>query len=160
MTLTQERLRELLHYDPETGIFTWLETRRNRKKGAVAGQINNLGYVKIKVEGKTYAAHRLVFLYMTGAWPKGEVDHRGLNKSDNRWSELRESDRSKQRANTPSKTRLGPKGVFLRESGRYGAQVKCKGKNLYLGTFDKMEDAAAAVAAKLTELHGEFARPT
>jgi hypothetical protein len=91
MELTQDRLRELLDYDPDTGIFTWMVNRRGGKAavGVVAGSRNTDNYVSITVDGEEYLAHRLAFLYMTGAFPPKQVDHINTAKSDNRWCNLR-----------------------------------------------------------------------
>ena len=95
--ITAERLRELLRYDPETSVFTWLpryfsaRTRRRRKAGqmnprdgAPAGWIRRDGYLEISVLGREYKAHRLAFLYMNGEWPKGDIDHINHIPGDNR----------------------------------------------------------------------------
>lgn len=91
MKLTQERLKELLHYDPETGVFTRLKTISNfkAKKGDIAGGINSIGYRQICVDGKHYNASRLAFLYTEGYFPEHEVDHKNRIKSDDRWDNLR-----------------------------------------------------------------------
>ena len=74
--MNQTRLKELLHYDPFTGIFTWKVTRTgSAKPGTVAGYIKNEGYICIKIDSRSYMAHRLAFLYMLGRWPKGDVLH-------------------------------------------------------------------------------------
>ena len=87
-TLTQNRLKELLHYDPETGIFTWRVSRRGAKSGSVAGVHDN-GYIRIKIDYELYLAHRLTFLYMEGYFPEYHVDHKNRIRDDNRWSNLR-----------------------------------------------------------------------
>lgn len=87
--ITQERLKELLEYDPETGIFTNRVQRHLRGKiGEPTGKPNKLGYVFITLEKSTYHASRLAWLYMTGTWAEGDVDHINRNRSDNRWANL------------------------------------------------------------------------
>ena len=89
--ITQERLKELLEYDPETGIFTNRVKRHLRGKvGEPTGKPNALGYVYITVEKKTYHAARLAFLYMTGEWPAGDADHINRDRSDNKWANLQD----------------------------------------------------------------------
>jgi|ERR1700720_213694 len=102
--LTVERLRERLSYDPESGIFTWRVAvgcaRCRRKPGDLAGRLLDRGYRQIKIEGRQYLAHRLAVHYMTGAWPEHEVDHRDLDKSNNRWDNLRAATSSQNKSNT------------------------------------------------------------
>lgn len=88
--LTQERLKELLTYEPATGVFRWRERRGNQGGGCVApgdeaGSVYKNGYRMIGVGGRRYGAHRLAFLYMTGAFPPAEVDHINGVPADNRW---------------------------------------------------------------------------
>lgn len=74
--LTSETLKELLHYNPETGIFTWAKNAGQRAQvGRIAGSRTPSGYIKISLSRKLYAAHRLAWLYMTGSWPENEIDH-------------------------------------------------------------------------------------
>lgn len=87
--LTQETLKSLLKYDPLTGDFTWRVTRPGKAvEGSVAGYKKKGGYTAIKIGGRTYKAHRLVFLYMTGEWPLGMVGHSDGDTWDNRWDSL------------------------------------------------------------------------
>jgi hypothetical protein len=96
--LTVERLRELLHYAPETGVFTWRQDRRCGrsasvlvvKAGDVAGCIAPDRRVLISVDSKRYKAHRLAWFYVTGAWPNNDIDHRDGDSTNNRWSNLRD----------------------------------------------------------------------
>lgn len=88
--LTQDRLREILHYDPVTGAFTRLTRVAKRTNiGDVAGHVSSKGYVLIKIKGKSYSAHRLAWLYMTGVWPKTCVMHDDGNTQNNCFSNLR-----------------------------------------------------------------------
>lgn len=134
--LTQERLKELLHYEPETGVFTWLVKPANWiKAGTVAGTIHARGYIYIKSNGKKYAAHRLAFLYMEGSFPEDQVDHINRERADNRWVNLRHADAY---LNANNKTRkvgiTGLRGITVKGS-RY--QVRYKRK--YIGLFKDLE---------------------
>ena len=130
-TLTQERLQYLLSYDRETGIFRWRINRgRMAKAGDIAGSQGNDCYVRIRVDGKDYAAHRLAWLYMTGEWPAATIDHENINRADNRWRNLREAtnaqngtNRHKQANNTS-----GFKGVYVdKTSNKFCAKIKING---------------------------------
>ena len=89
-TLTAAQLRELLQYDPETGVVTRLVKSSNGiKVGDVAGTADARGYILIRVDGWLHLAHRLAWLHMTCEWPKGMIDHINGVRDDNRWSNLR-----------------------------------------------------------------------
>jgi hypothetical protein len=146
--LTQDRLKELLHYCPETGVFTWIKTNGSRgKKGNIAGSINPIGYLDIGVDSKVYKAHRLAFLYVEGYFPEYGLDHINRNKSDNRWSNLRQVSQTcnmrnvKKRKNNTS----GVVGVCW-DSARclWKSQIHINYKNMRLGTYESFEEAVKA----------------
>ncbi|MCC6776684.1 MAG: HNH endonuclease [Hyphomicrobiales bacterium] len=157
-----KRLRELLHYDPKTGIFTWKVTINNKTRaGAAAGCRDGHAYHLIGVDGRLYVAHRLAWLWMTGAWPEADIDHRNLDKKDNRWSNLRAATRSGNMANTGARAdnTSGLKGVtWDKHRNKWLAQIRVNGKNKFLGRFECLEAAHAAYVAKAKEMFGEFAR--
>src|SRR5579859_6535927 len=125
--MTQDELKTLLHYDPITGLFTWLiEPQFGQSRiGKVAGSLSH-GYIQIKIFGEIYLAHRLAFLYMLGRWPKIKTDHRDLNRSNNAWGNLREADNKQNGQNKLARvdSQTGYKGVKLLPSGRYQARIK------------------------------------
>jgi hypothetical protein len=89
MTLTAERLRKLLSYEPATGIFRWLVRTSNRVRvGSVAGSKRADGYRKIAIDGISYVAQRLAVLHVTGEWPANSVPRRNLDREDNRWQNI------------------------------------------------------------------------
>ena len=156
--ITHQRLIELLDYDPESGIFRWRVARGCKPAQSVAGYRERRGYIMIKIDGAIpQYAHRLAFLYVTGRWPI-EVDHRDLDRSNNRWSNLREAQTHS--ANLANQQGKGPysKGVRKTSAGRFASRLTNMGKTLYLGTFDNPEEAHAAYVAKANEIYGEFAR--
>lgn len=166
MSLTQKRLRELLKYDPETGLFYWRprpsQTRawNTRYAGTIAGTVRpDNGYVKIGLEKRNYKAHRLAWLYMAGAWPAHDVDHKNGDRADNRWSNLRAATRTFNNANSSvrSDSTIGLKGV-VRCRDRFHARLTFQGTKYHLGAFDTPEEAHAAYCAKAKEVFGEFAR--
>jgi len=155
--LTQERLKKLLHYDPETGIFTWLvSTARRVKVGDVAGTIMNQGYRAISIDGKKYKAHRLAFLYMTGKFPTNGTDHIDGDPANNRWTNLRECTTAENAQNTASHKNSSSKyvGVGWHKGGqKWRAQIKINGKKKHLGLFETEAEAYAAYCKAKSEHH-------
>ena len=159
--LTQARLKELLHYGPETGVFTWRVNRRGgMKAGNRAGSPGGIGYRYVTVAGRSYPEHRLAFFYMTGEFPPEDTDHINGKRSDNRWSNLRAATRSQNLGNMdvgPRNT-SGYKGVSLmRRDGLWRATIRMRGKVKNLGHFDTPEEAHAAYCHAAERVHGEFA---
>lgn len=160
--LRHGRLRELLSYDSETGIFTWL---RNLKGGVRAGDaagyvnVGGKGYILISVDGRMYTAHRLAWFYMTGVWPECLIDHRDQDKTNNRWANLREASREQNMANSGlmKSNTSGVKGVsFARREQKWHAYIGTGGKRKTLGYFESFDDAKAARLEAEREYHGDF----
>ena len=155
--LTQARLKELLSYDPDTGIFVWIKSTDKRISiGAVAGIVNNRGYRRIKIDGKHRRAHRLAWLYVHGVWPDGELDHMNRDKLDNRISNLRIATRSEnlQNTNIRKNNTSGVKGVWLNKVRRkWVASVHINRKYKHLGHFNTIEEATAARQAAEKEFY-------
>lgn len=159
--ITAERLRELLDYDPETGAFRWRRGRGKMRAGALAGSLQSAGYSQIYIDGRNYTAHRLAWLYVTGRWPGGEIDHADGDRLNNRFANLRNASRSENNANSRRRynNRSGYKGVsFFKSAGLFAACIAKDGRRFHLGYFQRAEDAHAAYVAKARELYGEFAR--
>lgn len=160
--ITQEKLKSILHYDPETGLWTWLVTRgRLAKKGQRAGFISAERYWIIKVSGKSYKGHRLAWFYMTGRWPPFDTDHIDLCRSNNVWSNLREATRAQNQMNGPIRAdnTSGVKGAHWHKRDRvWLASIAAEGRKIHLGTFRRVEDAHAAYAAAAVKYFGEYAR--
>jgi len=114
--LTQNRLKELLEYNPETGLFIRKKTTAsNAQVGNIAGFLNkHTGYKSIHIDGKEYYCHRLAFLYMNGFLPEKQVDHINRIKDDNRWINLRNATSTENLQNTSLRksNKSGEKGVF------------------------------------------------
>ena len=158
--ITQSHLKELIHYDPITGIFTWIKPRYGVTVGKEAGSINGRGYRQIVINGKTYKAHRLAFLYHTGGFPPNEIDHVNRIKEDNRWLNLREATRSQNMSNIvkPRNNTNEFKGISWHKGvTKWIAQIQLNGKKKHLGCFDTPEEAHVAYCKASDELHGEFA---
>jgi len=139
--LTVERLRELLHYDLETGVFTWrIRPAYNVQIGDLAGSQDTKGYIRIQIDGKLYKAHRLAWFYVTGAWPVNQIDHRNGVRNDNRFSNIREADHylNAQNQRRPrSDNTSGFLGVSWSKAERkWDARIMTNGKSCFLGLFD------------------------
>ena len=157
-TLTQERLKELLHYDPETGIFKWLVRvpRSHIVVGDVAGSICARGYHSIMIYGKQYRSSRLAWLYMTGTFPVNSIDHRNRCKTDDRFANLREatSSANAQNANISARNKTGFSGVsWNKNCNKWQAYIMSAGKHRYLGVFNDISVAGAAYADAKKRLH-------
>ena len=159
--VTQERLREVLNYDPETGVFTWRVPRQGTGGvGSVAGRVNpGNGYIDICIDYRRYLGHRLAWLYMTGEWPTNDVDHKDRIRTNNAWSNLRAATRAQNLANAGK--RRGSKTPYkgIQKAGKSGWQalITVRGVRRCLGTYRTPEQAAEAYKAASIKFNGEFA---
>lgn len=161
MQLTQAKLKRILHYNPDTGDFTWAVDRRGIRIGQKAGYINNVDCVVIMIDGQNYSGHRLAFFYMTGKWPEHEVDHINGKRPDNRWSNLREATRSQNEMNKGrrSDNKTGFTGVYWKPTRqKFLAQIILNGKRTHLGYHDTAEEAAQVRKLAEDKYFGEFAK--
>jgi hypothetical protein len=133
--LTQIRLKEVLNYDPETGIFTRLNSGHGVSCGDIAGTFDDDGYVNIKIDGKSHRAHRLAFMWMAGSFPPDEVDHINRIRDDNRWCNLRNVTHRENCQN--SKINNNFIGVhFHKEANKWNVRSsQVEGQSKYLGLF-------------------------
>ena len=147
-SLTQERLKELLQYDPDTGIFTWrVSPRANVEAGRKAGTTCARGYVIISLKRRLYRAHRLAWLYVYGVWPEKEIDHINRCPSDNRITNLRPADRflNTQNVGLRRDNASGHRGVgFQKGIGKWRARIQVNKQKITLGCFADKKDAIAA----------------
>lgn len=154
-TITAERLRELLHYDPETGIFTWAVNISNVKAGSVAGTpSNDDGYIRTSIDGKRYLLHRLAWFYVNSEWPINQIDLKNGIRSDNRIGNLRNATNLENCQNI--KARPGNPSGFLgvsRHENLWRAAISVNGKRTNLGRFKTPEEASAAYQAAKSKLH-------
>lgn len=154
--LTQDRLKELLSYDPDTGVFKW-KIRRGGKAtcDVAAGTKDPGGYVRIGIDKKIFKAHRLIWLYVHGALPLAQVDHINGDGYDNRLSNLRLVNNSENQQNLRKariNNRCGFLGVSVR-SGKYEASIMVNGKKMRIGVFENAEKAHQAYLNKKREVH-------
>ena len=156
--ISSETLKQILHYNPKTGLFTRItRSARAVQIGDVAGSMTDRGYIEISVLNTRYRAHRLAFLYMSGAWPEGEVDHINGKRDDNRWVNLREGSLTKNRQNirrAQENNLFGLLGVYLGDGPNpWRARITVNKKCIHLGSFRTKESAHAAYLAAKRELH-------
>jgi hypothetical protein len=159
--LTQARLKELLHYDPATGIFTRLVAAGNNriKVGDAAGSLSSSGYQYIKTDGGNYSAHRLAWLYVHGVWPTNMLDHINGIKDANWIDNLREATNAQNMANQGKRitNTSGFKGAnWNKRKGKWEAQISIRGKPKHLGYFTTPEEAGEAYQAAAREYHQDF----
>ena len=150
MELNQKKLKEVLSYDKHTGEFTWIKKPYPNfpiKIGTVAGTINGRGYVRIRVYGKDYQAHRLVWLYIFGKWPDKNIDHINRIKTDNRLINLRDVDQyvNVKNSGLGSNNKTGIKGVYFDKSRKkWAVQITINKLVRSLGRFDDFFEACCA----------------
>lgn len=167
MDLTAERLREVLDYNPETGVFTRRITTGSRAKaGDVAGcewtDRRGRKYLCIRLDGKLHRNHRLAWLWVHGKWPEHYIDHIDGDGLNNRLSNLRQATHSQNLCNRPkpASNSSGYKGVcWSKPAQKWQAQIFINGKAKYLGLYETAEDAHAAYQRAAPKYHGEFAQP-
>lgn len=153
--LTQAELKQLFHYDPETGLFIRLTTVSSRANaGDIAGWKNNYGYLQITIHRKQYLAHRLAWLYIHGKFPDHQIDHINHNRSDNRLCNLRAVTHQQNQWNLSNqKSNIsGYTGVYFYRN-KYRALIGVSNKNITLGAFSTPQEAHQAYLRAKAELH-------
>jgi len=165
--LSPAELRERMSYDPETGIFVWLQCGRPQRIGTKVGSLNDKGYLCTQFVtraggNRQFKMHRLAWLYMMDSWPEIEVDHINLDKADNRWRNLRSVSRSENMCNrnTFANNTSGQKGVNYHIRRRaWAARIQRGGKRISLGYFEEKDAAIQAYRAAVDKYHGSYANP-
>jgi hypothetical protein len=157
-SITAHELRSILDYDPETGIFRWRCNRGPRARaGNVVGSDDLYGYKTIRINKKSYKAHRLAWLHIYGFWPAGDVDHINGSRSDNRIINLRDVPRKmnleNQRLATNNRS-TGLLGVYFdKRKGVYYSRISMHNKSVHLGSFRTPEEAQAAYIEAKRRMH-------
>lgn len=164
MKISLDRLRDVLHYDAETGDFIWKKKLSNSSRiGDVAGATEPDGYRILSIDGRSYRAHRLVWYYIYGSEAPFEIDHIDGDRSNNRLSNLRLATKSQNRKNTKRHrdNKSGFKGVVFQKHTKknpWRSVITYGGKSHHLGNFPTPEDAHAAYVRAARSTFGEFAR--
>jgi hypothetical protein len=155
-TITAERLREILSYSEETGVFTRLQRTSTRiHVGDVAGSLDANGYIIIYADNRPYKAHRLAWLHVHGVWPDNQIDHIDGCRSNNALANLRDVTRSVNAQNkrcAPSHSTHGFMGV-TRNKKRWQAKIRLNGVLHHIGLYETPEQAHAAYIATKRQLH-------
>jgi hypothetical protein len=147
MLITQELLKTILDYNPESGVFVWKKVPSNKTQflGKEAGGIGPAGYHRIKIDGKSYSTHRLVWLWFYGEWPKSVTDHRDGNKLNNHISNLRDVTPRGNNQNLKSHREGKLVGCrFHKRSNKWEARINEDGKYKFLGNFSTELEAHQA----------------
>lgn len=178
--ITQEFLRQLLHYDPSSGMLTWkarspamfvadarwsseAKSRQWNAKYAngPAGGLDGKGYVRIRIGGFRFRAHRLIWRMMKGTWPRSEVDHRDGDRQNNRLDNLREATSAQNSQNRRKRitNTSGFTGVYWhKKTSQWRVELAVDGQRIYGGLFHRKDDAASAYLI-LKKRHHKF-QPT
>lgn len=156
-SLTQARLRELFEYDAATGVVTRkITVGRRGPAGAIVGCLTQKGYLSVRIDGRFFLLHRVIFMYVHGRMPAAQIDHINGIKTDNRIANLREATEPENSQNVKAHrdSSSGLLGVSWREShGKWRASIGVDGVHKHLGYFDSKEDAYRAYKAAKRELH-------
>lgn len=158
--ITQETLKDLLDYNPETGIFKHIKARRGVTQGSIAGTLCHTNYINISANGKIYQAHRLAWLYVYGEWPSKYIDHINGNGSDNRIANLRLATINENQFNKKlaKNNTSGVKGITWDKSkGKWKAYIGLNNKLINLGYYDTIEMAKDKLYQARIQYHGNFA---
>lgn len=142
-------LKEILEYQPETGLFFWKKKRSGISVGQLAGGKDREGYIRIKIDDVKYGAHRLAWMYVHGDFPKNFIDHINGIKSDNRICNIRDVTRSENMQNI---NRPQGKNIYLgvhqrKNNSKFQAKISIDGKQIHLGDFSTAEEARDAYLA-------------
>lgn len=161
--ITQDRLKELVNYDPNTGMFTWrVKTAARIKIGSSLGSRHHSGYLTAFLDKKRYTLHTLAVIYTDGECPVGTVDHINGIRDDNRRSNLRIATHSENTRNAKirSDNRSGIKGVSYRNKsgGQWVCRIYTDEGRKYLGCYKTREEAERVMQEARAKYHGAFAR--
>jgi len=146
--ITQDELKQVMSYDPSSGVFTWTAPKSPRlKPGAIAGHQEPTGYIGMVIDYRHYRGHRLAWLYVYGSMPCGEIDHIDGDKSNNRIANLRvvTSKQNKENTRLVAANTSGHRGVYWDKSrNKWMARVQHHRKWVFLGRFDSLVEAGNA----------------
>jgi hypothetical protein len=162
--LTQDRVREMFDYDPILGVISRIKI--NKPSNVRLGPIKlkphgTCKYPCVFLDGKSYMVHDIIWLWVTGEFPKDQIDHENLDKFDIRWENLREATNAQNCSNQPARrtNTSGLKGVSWHKAARkWTAATSNDGRPIYLGVFDCPAAASFAYQVAVDKFRGRFAR--
>lgn len=160
ISLTAARLKALVHYDPETGIFTSIVYRNGLKVGQRLGWIQGKGYRYLSIDGVSYKCNRLAWLYQTGVWPPDQVDHEDRDRANDKWGNLRLATNTQNTRNCKLRhdNASGHKGIYWhKRMNMWQAQIRVDKRLIHLGSFMEIEPAIAVRKVAELKYFGEFA---
>lgn len=159
-SLTQERLRDLLSYDPSTGLWTWIVKKGRYSANRIGGSLAANGHLVIRIDQVTYYAHQLAWFWMTNTWVP-EIDHKDLCGTNNKWENLRAATRTQNNANTHKRKKnvVGLKGVS-RAGEKFRTRVGRDGVVVFYKVFDCPAAAHLFYLIEANKAFGEFSRGT
>jgi len=149
----------LEHLEEHDGKLFWKNLKNrtdfNRKE---AGWMNNTGYKRVKVLGKSLLCHRIIYFIHTGEWPK-EIDHKDRNPLNNKIENLRACSRSQNRTNSkkPNNASRFGRNIKMQRSGNYSVVLKINNEDLHIGTFEDLELAQLVASEAREKYYGEWA---
>lgn len=159
LSLTQKRLKEVVRYNKQTGLFYWKVSTGKAKRGEVAGHTDSKGYTKVSIDGVKYFAHRLAWFYVYGTWPTQNIDHKDLCRNNNRLSNLRDVGQSINGLNGPLRRNnsSGYTGVSYDARRRtWVAYVHRAHHKKHLGAYKNLAEAVEARRSALTQIFQQF----
>lgn len=157
--LTRRRLKEVLRYNPLTGVFIRRVHQIHSLVGQPAGCFNNEGYLVICIDRIRYKGHQLAWFYMTGRWPRKQIDHKNRRQGDNRFRNLRPASNAQNVINGKRRkdNKSGHKGVAWHNvKKKWIVQIQIDGKQKCIGTVSSLSKAVAIRRYAVKRYYGEF----
>ena len=157
--LTHKQVVELFNYDPITGALTHRQKSARGSVGEEAGWVNSRGYHRVSIEGVEYAAHKVIWLLVTGTHPVTDIDHEDNNRANNAWKNLRPATRSQNLMNQGKRSNnaSGYKGVTSRGNS-HSVRFRSNGKVIHAGSYPSALEAAQAYDREVVKHQGQFAK--
>lgn len=159
--ITHERLLELVRYDQDSGVFTWIAKREHCRPGAAVGYLMPVGYISICLDARKYYGHRLAWFYVHGVWPSGQIDHINHDKSDNRIANLRDVSaliNMQNRVGPGTRSSTGILGASKAKGGGFRATIKVNRRFVHIGVFPTAEEAGEAYMKYKSSHHPGYVR--